>query len=49
MTFDAIFFEWWDSQIPMIEDYPYVGMDFRGDEDLVLPVGAHWDQLGKIS
>jgi len=30
----------------MIEDYPYAGMDFQGDLDLVLPEGAHWDISG---
>lgn len=30
----------------MIEDYPYDGMDYRGDPDLVVPEGAHWDLIG---
>lgn len=40
LSFDVGFFEWRESQIPMIEDFPYVGVDFRGDEDLILLVGA---------
>ena len=40
MTFDATLFEWWESQILMIKGFPYAGMDFRGDEDLILPTRA---------
>jgi hypothetical protein len=42
-SFDADFFTWWRDQIPMIEDFPYVRIDFRGDTDLVLLEGAQWD------
>ena len=31
----------------MIEDYAYVGIDFRGDPDLPLPPGAQWGDMGK--
>jgi hypothetical protein len=27
----------------VIEDFPYVGVDFRGSADLVLPEGIQWD------
>jgi len=27
-------------------EYPYIGMDFRGDPDLVLPDGEQWGDLG---
>jgi hypothetical protein len=27
----------------VIEDFPYVGVDFRGSVDLVLPEGTQWD------
>ena len=30
-------------------EYPYVGMDYRGDPDLVLPDGEQWGAIGKIS
>ena len=33
-------------QFPYIEDYPYVGMDLRNDEDLALPFRAQWDAIG---
>ena len=29
-------------------EYPYAGMDFRGDPDLVLPDGEQWGAIGKI-
>jgi hypothetical protein len=45
-TFTAGFFTWWKRQIVMVEDYPYVGVDFRGSVDLVLPEGAQWDASG---
>jgi hypothetical protein len=31
----------------MIDDYAYVGLDFRGDPDLVLPEDAQWGDLGE--
>ena len=36
-------------QVPVIEDFPYAGMDFRNDDNLVLPEGAQWDASGKHS
>ena len=38
--FDDGFFDWLDSQIIMIEDYPYAGMNFTSDLELVLPLGT---------
>ena len=29
-----------------IGEFPYVGMDFQGDNDLVLPPGGAWGALG---
>ena len=48
-TWDDEFFQWWGEQIITVEDYPYVGMDFRGDLDLVLPPGAAWGTVGKFA
>ena len=31
----------------MIEDYPYVGMKFTGNPELVLPPGTQWGLDGK--
>jgi hypothetical protein len=46
-SFDVDFFDWWKKQLPMIEDFPYAGMDFWGSTDLVLPQGAQWDASGE--
>ena len=47
-TWDDEFFLWWREQIIAVDDYPYAGMDFRGDPDLVLPPGAAWGVVGKF-
>ena len=33
------FFPWWWRQKVAIDDYPYAGIDFRGDPDMFLPPG----------
>ena len=40
VKFEAPFFHWLDDQILMIEDYAYVGTEFRGDPNLPLPLGS---------
>ena len=30
-----------------IDEYPYAGVDFRRDPDLILPDGAQWGAIGK--
>jgi hypothetical protein len=47
IKYNDAFFDWLRPQILMIDDYAYVGLDFRGDPDLVLPEGSHWGDLGK--
>ena len=47
-SYDTGFFAWWRMQIPVIDDFPYAGMDFRGDENLALPEGMQWDASGKF-
>ena len=32
----------------VFSEYPYAGMDFRGDPDLVLPAGEQWHVIGKF-
>ena len=44
--FDDDFFSWWEQQIIILDDYPYAGMDFRGDPDMGLPSGDAWDLVG---
>ena len=45
-TFDDDFFSQWEQQIIVVDDYPYVGLDFRGDPDLALPPGTTWGDIG---
>ena len=40
LSYDEGFFSWWRMQVPYIEYYPYVGMDFKNDQDLELPFEA---------
>ena len=40
------FREWLDRKVIFIEDWPYAGIDFRGDPDMPLPAGEHWDDGG---
>ena len=44
--YDNDLYLWWGRQIPALEKFPYVGLDFRGDNDLVLPPGGVWGALG---
>lgn len=46
-TWDDKFFQWWEEKVIAVEDYPYAGMDFCGDPDLVLPPGAAWGEIGE--
>ena len=48
-TWDDQFFLWWGEQIIAVDDYPYAGMDFRGDPDLVLPPGTAWGTVGEFA
>ena len=45
-VYDDDFYLWWEQQLPALEQYPYAGMDFRGDNDLVLPPGGVWGASG---
>ena len=47
IKYNDAFFDWLRPQILMIDDYAYVGLDFRGDPDLVLPEGSQWWNIGK--
>jgi len=46
LRFDASFLAWLDRQQLNVEGFPYAGMDFRGDPELVLPPGRNWDESG---
>ena len=34
--------------MPSLEQFPYAGMDFCGDTDLILPLGGAWGELGNF-
>ena len=46
-VYDDDFYFWLEWQLPALEQFPYAGMDFRGDPDLVLPLGGAWGEIGK--
>jgi hypothetical protein len=47
VKYDDIFFDWLQNQMLMVDDYAYVGLDFRGYPDLALLEDAQWGDLGK--
>ena len=49
VRFYSSYFRWLDCQIFVIEDFPYAGIDFRGDREMTLPAGEQWDDSGKKS
>lgn len=48
ITFSIAFFSWLHRKHIVIEEHPYAGMDFRGDPDLRLLVGAQCGDIGKL-
>ncbi len=46
VRFLAGYFNWLENQVFSILHFPYAGMDFRGDPDMVLPQGEQWDDRG---
>jgi len=47
VSFSDAFFEWFNRQQMTYSEYPYAGMDFWGDLDLVLLAGEQWGAIGK--
>ena len=47
-VYDDDLYFWWERQLPALEQFPYAGMDFRGDVELVLPPGGAWEELGNF-
>jgi hypothetical protein len=41
------FFFWWQRQIIALDDYPYAGINFRGNPDMPLSPGSSYDTIGK--
>ena len=46
--FKPEYFQWLENQVFSIQDFPYAGIDFRGDLDMALPLGEQGDESGKI-
>jgi hypothetical protein len=42
------FFFWWRRQVIALDDYPYVGIDFRGDPNIPIPLGAAYSDIGNF-
>jgi hypothetical protein len=40
------FLYWWQRQVISLDDYPYAGIDFRGDPDMPLPLGSTYGDIG---
>jgi hypothetical protein len=40
------FFYWWQQQIITLDDYPYVGINFKGDPYMPLPPGTTYGDIG---
>jgi hypothetical protein len=47
--YDDDFFSWWERQTPFIEDYPYVGIDFTNDPDVIIPPEDEPHDIGNLS
>ena len=47
-VYDDDLYFWWEQQLPALEQFPYARLDFRGDTDLVLPLGGAWGELGNF-
>ena len=45
--YDDDFYAWWICQVPALEKFPYVGLDFHGNLVLVLPPGEAWGDMGE--
>ena len=40
------FFLWWRRKIIAIDEYPYEGIDFRGDPNMPIPLGSAYGDIG---
>ena len=46
MSWGLCFREWLESKVIFVEDWPYAGIDFRGDPDMPLPAREQRDDRG---
>ena len=47
-VYDDDFYFWWEQQLPALEQFPYAGMDFHGDADLIFHLEGAWGELGSF-
>lgn len=47
VSWGIYFQEWLDRKMVFVEDWPYVGLEFYGDLDMLFPTGEKWDDGGK--
>jgi len=48
VRFTLEYFHWLKNQVFTIQDFPYAGVDFRGDPDMALPPGEQWDDSSNV-
>jgi hypothetical protein len=46
--FDDDFFNWWALWIPTIDDYPYTGIDFSQDPNMIVPPSITLGNIGHL-
>jgi hypothetical protein len=46
IPYNEDFFFWWPWQVIELEDYPYAGIDFRGDPNIPLQLGSTYGDIG---
>lgn len=48
MRFTLVFYRWLHMYFIMVDDYPYIGVDFHRDLELALLEGEQWGAIGRI-
>lgn len=43
VRFMPAYFRWLNNQLFVIQVFPYAGMDYHGDRDMILPSEKQWD------
>jgi hypothetical protein len=45
-SLDDTFFDWWERQIPAMENYPYVGIKISIHPNMPVPLGEERGEIG---
>ena len=45
-VYDEEFYVWWERPLLTLEQFPYRGLEFQRDNDLVFPPRGMWGELG---